>query len=44
MTGELEKRIQTTEMKYFCRLLGMSYKSHNTNAELRNKITKALWP
>ena len=39
LTGKLERRIRTTEMKCYRRPLGISYKDHITNAEVRNKIT-----
>ena len=44
LTAELERRIQTTEMKSYRRLLGISYKDHITNVEVRNKIIKAVGP
>ena len=44
MTAELERKIQTTEIKFFCRPLSISYKDHITNAESQNKITEAKGP
>ena len=44
MTADLERRIQTTEMKCYHRLLGISYKDHITNAEIQSKITNAVRP
>ena len=38
----MERRIQTTEMKCFHLLLGISYIDHITNAEIWNKISKAI--
>ena len=36
LTPELERRVPTTEMRCYCRLLGISYKDHISNAEVRN--------
>ena len=33
LTAELEKKIQTTEVRCFRRLLGISYREHVTNRE-----------
>ena len=43
-TAELEKRIQASEMRCFRRLLGISYKDHITNEEVKNIIRQALGP
>ena len=37
----LEKRTQTFEMRYYRRLLNISYKDHVTNEEVRRKIQAA---
>ena len=42
--AKLERRIQITVMKCFSRLLGISHKDRITNAEVWNKITKAIGP
>ena len=44
LTAKLEKRIQTTEMRCFRRLLGISYKDHVTNEEVGNRIRQAIGP
>ena len=44
LTAELEKKIQTTEMRCFRRLLGISYRDHVTNEEVRNRIRQAIGP
>ena len=36
LTAELEKRVQTSEMRCFRRLLVISYKDHIINEEVRN--------
>jgi hypothetical protein len=41
---ELEKRIQASEMRCFRRLLGISYKDHITNEEVKNRIRQAIGP
>ena len=44
LTAELEKKIQTTEMRCFRRLLGISYRDHVTNEKVGNRIRKAIGP
>ena len=44
LTAELEKKIQTTEMRCFQRLLGISYRDHVTNEKVRNRIRQAIGP
>ena len=44
LTAELEKRIQATEMRCFRRLLGISYKDHIANEEVKNRIRQAIGP
>ena len=44
LTAEIEKRIQSTEMRCFRRLLGISYKDHITNEEVRNRIRQVVGP
>ena len=41
LTAELEKRVQALEIRYFRRLLSISYKNHITNEEVRNRIKQA---
>ena len=41
-TAELEKRTQSFEMRYYRRLLNISYKDHVTNEEVRRKIQAAI--
>ena len=42
LTADLERRIQAMEMRCFRRLLGISYKDHITNEEVRNRIRQAI--
>ena len=42
LTAELEKRTQAFEMRFYRRLLNISYKDHVTNKELRRKIQAAI--
>ena len=44
LTADLERRIQAIEMRCFRRLLGISYKDHITNEEVRNRIRQAIGP
>ena len=44
LTAELEKKIQTTEMRCFRRLLGVSYRDHVTNEKVGNRIRQAIGP
>ena len=44
LTVELEKRVQALEMRCFRRFLGISYKNHITNEEVRNRIKQASGP
>ena len=44
LTAELEKKIQTTEMRCFRRLLGISYRDHVTNEKVGNRIRQAIGP
>ena len=38
VTADLEKRIQTTEMRCFRKILGITYKDHLTNEEVRKVL------
>ena len=42
LTAEIERRIQTLEMRCYRRLLNISYKDHLTNEELRNRMQNAI--
>jgi hypothetical protein len=44
LTADLEKRIQATEMRCFRKILGISYKDHVTNEEVRRRIRQAIGP
>ena len=44
LTAELEKKIQTTEMRCFRRLLGISYRDHVTHEKVGNRIRQAIGP
>ena len=44
LTAELEKKILTTDMICFRRLLGNSYRDHVTNEEVVNRIRQATGP
>ena len=38
LTAELQRRIQAMEVKYYRKILYISYKDHATNEEVRAKI------
>ena len=44
LTAELEKKIQTTEMRCFRGLLGISYRDHVTNEKVGNRSRQAIGP
>ena len=44
LTVKIERKIQTVEMRSFRRLLGILYKDHITNEEVRSRIRKANGP
>ena len=44
LTGELQRRIQTMEMRCYRKIRHISYKDHVTNEEVRAKIQQALGP
>ena len=44
LTAEIEKRIQSTQLRCYRRLLGISYKDHITNKEVQNRIRQAVGP
>ena len=43
-TAELQRRIQTIEMKCYRKILHISYKDHVTNEEVRAKVQQAIRP
>ena len=44
LTAEIERKIQTVEMRSFRRLLDISYKDHITNKEVQSRVRKAIRP
>ena len=42
LNADLERRINAMEMRCYRRLLGISYREHRPNAEVRNIITDAI--
>ena len=44
LNADLQSRIQALEMRSLRRLLGISYKDHVTNEEVRNRVTKIIGP
>ena len=44
LTAELQKRIQTMEMRCYRKILRISYKDHVTNEEVFAKIQQAIGP
>ena len=44
LTAETERKIQTMEMRSFRRLLGISYREHITNEEVRSRIRQTIGP
>ena len=42
LTAEIGRRLQALEMRWYRRLLTISYKDHVTNEEVRNRIQKAI--
>ena len=42
LTAELQRRIQAMKMKCYRKILGISYKDHFTNEEVRAKIQQAI--
>ena len=43
LTAELQRRIQATEMRCYCKILHISYKDHVANKEVRAKIQQGNW-
>ena len=44
ITADNERRIQALEMRYFRKLLGISYRDHITNEEVKARIGNAIGP
>ena len=44
ITSDIERRIQALEMRCFCKLLGISYRDHITNEEVKARIGNAIGP
>ena len=44
LTAEPQRRIQAMEMRYYHKILSISYKDHVTNQEVRAKIQQAIGP
>ena len=44
LTAELQRRIQTMEMRCYRKILRISYKDHVTNEEVRARIQQAIGP
>ena len=44
LTAETERKIQTMEMRSFRRPLGILYREHITNEEVRSRIRQAIGP
>ena len=42
LTAELQRRIQTMEMRCYRKILHISYKDHVTNEEVRAKLQRAI--
>ena len=44
LTAELQRRVQTMEMRCYRKILCISYKDHVTNEEVHNRIQQAIGP
>ena len=44
ITADIEKRIQALEMRCFRKLLGISYRDHITNEEVKARIRNTIKP
>ena len=44
ITADIERRIQALEMRCFCKLLGISYRDHITNEEVKARIGNTIRP
>ena len=44
LTADILKKLQATEIRCFRKLLGISYRDHITNDEVRDRIEQAIGP
>ena len=44
IAADIERRIQALEMRCFCKLLGILYRNHITNEEVKARIGNASGP
>ena len=44
LTADLQRRIETMEMRGYRRILNIPYYDHITNKDVRNRITRAIGP
>ena len=44
LTADTERRIQAMEMRCLRKLLGITYRDHISNEEVRNRTRQAIWP
>ena len=44
LTADILRKLQTTEMRCFRKLLGISYRDHITNDAVRDRIRQAIGP
>ena len=44
ITADIERRIQALEMRCFCKLLGIWYRGHITNEEVKARTGNAIRP
>ena len=44
MQADIQKKLQATEMRYFRKLLGITYKDHITNHTVKERIRQAIGP
>ena len=44
LTAELQRRIQAMKIRYYRKILRISYKDHVNNEEVRAKIQRAIGP
>jgi len=44
LTADIPRKLQTTEMRCFRKLLGISYRDHITNEAVRDRIRQAIGP
>ena len=44
ITSDIGRRVQALEMRCFRKLLGISYRDHIANEEVKARIGNAIWP